>query len=75
MKAVSQKERSKQVASALASVRMEGLEPDAEAAAIFQRYVDGDVTIDEMSASINELNDRDFGPVRLPRNERSQKPA
>ena len=68
-------ERARQMEDALASVRMEGLEPDAEALAIFQRHVDGELTESEMGAAIDQLNDRDFGPIRLPRNQRSQKPA
>ena len=55
---------------ALASVRMEGLEPSMEAKAIFQRYVDGELTLEEMGRAIDEHCDREYGPVRLPRNER-----
>ena len=78
MKAISKEERSKrarQMENALASVRLEGLEPDAEAASIFQRHIAGELTLDEMGAAIDELNDRDFGPLRLPRNGPTQKPA
>jgi hypothetical protein len=55
---------------ALASVRMEGLEPSEEAKAIFQRYVDGELTAAEMDVAIAGHLDREYGPVRLPRNER-----
>lgn len=63
--------RASEIVNALASVRMEGLEPSDEAKAIFQSYVDGGLTSDEMGRAIDQLLDRDYGPVRLPRNERS----
>ena len=77
MKANSQEcaERARQMDDALASVRMEGLEPSDEAKAIFERHVDGELTEAEMGAAIDALHDRKYGPVRLPRDERSQKPA
>lgn len=62
-------QRAREVANALASVRMEGLEPSDEAKAIFQRYVDGDLTSEEMNRAILQLLDEKYGPVRLPRNE------
>lgn len=68
-------ERAKQMSAALASVRMEDLEPSDEAKAIFQRHVDGELTEAEMSTALDALHDRKYGPVRLPRDERSQKPA
>ena len=37
------RKRAKEVEHALASVRMEGLEPSQEAKALFQRYIDGAV--------------------------------
>ena len=64
-------QRAMEIEDALASVRMEGLEPSDEAKAIFQRYVDGMLTSKERSRAIAELLDREYGPVRLPRNERS----
>ena len=63
--------RAKEVENALASVRMEGLEPSDEAKAIFQRYVDGELSSEEMGRTIDQLLDLKYGPVRLPRNERS----
>lgn len=78
MKITSQEERAErasQMDDALASVRMEGLEPSEEAKAIFQRHVDGELTESEMGAALDALHDRKYGPVRLPRHERSQKPA
>ena len=68
-------ERARQMDDALASVRLEGLEPSDEAKAIFDRHVDGELTEAEMGAAIDALHDRKYGPVRLPRDERSQKPA
>jgi hypothetical protein len=68
-------DRARQMDDALASVRMEGLEPSAEANAIFERHADGELTEADMGAAIDALHDRKYGPVRLPRDERSQKPA
>lgn len=62
-----QTKRANVVENALASVRMEGLEPSAEAKAIFQRYVDGELTSQEMGAAIDQHLDREYGPIRLPR--------
>jgi hypothetical protein len=61
-------QREREVANALASVRMEGLEPSAEARGIFQRYVEGDVSLNEMGRAVDQLLDRQYGPVRLSRN-------
>ena len=64
-------QREREVENALASVRMEGLEPSAEAKDIFKRYVEGDVTLKEMGRAVDQLLDRQYGPVRLSRDERS----
>jgi hypothetical protein len=53
------------MANALASLRMEGLEPSDETRAIFQRFVDGELTTDEIGAVIKQVFDRDYGPLRL----------
>ena len=50
---------------ALASLRLEGLAPGAEARAIFQRYIDGELTLEQMGAQIDTLHERRIGPVRL----------
>jgi len=63
--------RLEEVRQALASVRLEGLEPGEEAKAIFQRYVDGESTLDQMGEEIEALHEREYGPVHLSRNERS----
>jgi hypothetical protein len=57
--------------NAIASGRLEGLEPSAGAQQIFQRYVDGELTLEQMGAAIDQFADREYGPVRLPGNERS----
>jgi hypothetical protein len=62
-------QREREVENALASVRMEGLEPSAEAKDIFQRYVEGDLTLKEMGRTVDQLLDRQYGPVRLPRDD------
>lgn len=62
--------RTRDFANALASVRMEGLEPSAGAHAIFQRYLDGDLSLEQAAEAIREHADREYGPVRLSGNER-----
>ena len=57
--------------NALATGRMEGLEPSVDAKAIFQQYVDGELTLEQMGRAIDEHADRQYGPVRIPGNERS----
>ena len=63
-------QRASEVEEALASGRLEGLEPSAGAMAIFQRYIDGELDIDQMGQALDEYADREYGPVRLPRNDR-----
>ncbi|HVY92490.1 MAG TPA: antitoxin VbhA family protein [Bryobacteraceae bacterium] len=63
-------QREREVENALASVRMEGLEISPEAQALFQKYVDGDLTSEELDQAFDQHLDRKYGPVRLPRNER-----
>ena len=62
-------QREREVANALASVRMEGLEPSAEARGIFQRYVECELSLKEMGRAVDRLLDRQYGPVRLSRND------
>jgi hypothetical protein len=50
---------------------MEGLEPSPEAREIFQRYIDGEVSLNEMGNAVDQLLDRQYGPVRLSRNDGS----
>ena len=58
-------ERQARVARALASVRLEGLEPTEAAKTIFDRYVAGELTTREMAAEIRALNEREFGSVHI----------
>lgn len=58
-------EREARVARAAASVRLEGLEPTEAARAIFDRYVAGGLTTEEMAAEIRALNARELGPLPL----------
>lgn len=58
-------ERQARVARAVASVRLEGLEPIGAAKAIFDRYIAGDVSTAELAAEIRVLNAREFGPVHV----------
>lgn len=64
-------QRAREVENAVASVRLEGLEPSEVAMAIFQKYVDGEVTSEELDRAFSEHLDRQYGPVRLPGHERS----
>jgi len=68
LRPISQEERARRgqdYRQTLASLRLEGLAPGAEASAIFQRYVDGELTLDQMGAEIDKLHERRLGPVRL----------
>ena len=58
-------ERQARVTRAVASVRLEGLEPTEAAKAVFDRYVAGDLTTQEMAAQIRALNARQFGPLHV----------
>jgi hypothetical protein len=58
-------ERQARVARAVASVRLEGLEPTDAAKAVFDRYVAGDLTTEEMAVEIRALNAREFGPIHV----------
>jgi hypothetical protein len=58
-------ERQARVTRAIASGRLEGLEPTEAAKVIFDRYVAGDLTTAEMAAEIRALNARQFGPIHL----------
>jgi hypothetical protein len=56
-------ERKANLDSAIASVRLEGLEPTDSALDIFRRYADGELAIEEMVEEVRALNAREFGPV------------
>jgi len=55
---------------ALASIRLEGLELDEQTRALYGRYIKGELTLAQVGSAIDELNDREFGPVSLPGNKR-----
>jgi len=59
-------ERRAHIEQAMASARLEGLEPTADAAAMFEKYVSGERTLDEVGAAIRALHARHRRPVRLP---------
>ncbi len=50
-----------------ATNRLEGLESSPEARKIFARFADGQLTLEEMGSEIEALNERQFGPLSLPR--------
>ena len=58
-------ERQARVERAIASVRLEGLEPTDEAKAVFDRYIAGDLTTEQMTPEIQALNAREFGPIHV----------
>ncbi len=60
-------EREARIERAIASVRLEGLEPTDGAKSIFDRYVSGELTIAQMGIEIRALNAREFGPVHVSR--------
>jgi len=60
---------------ALASVRLEGFDLDDKVKALYRRYIDGELTLAEVGREIDELDDREFGPVSLSRHKRPQEPA
>ena len=46
------KERAQAITSALASVRIENLDPGPESLAISERFVEGDLTIEELESRL-----------------------
>ena len=61
-------ERALRIEDALASVRMEGLEPSPAVLEIYQRHVDGELSSEELDRAMTEFFSHKYGPVRLPRN-------
>ncbi len=58
--------RETRIERAIASVRLEGLEPTAEADwPSSDVTLSGELTIDEMDEEIRALNAREFGPVHV----------
>jgi len=58
-------ERQARIERSIGSVRLEGLEPTDAAKVIFQRYVSGELTIEQMGAEIRALNAREYRPVHV----------
>jgi hypothetical protein len=56
-------ERRVRVERAKASVRLEGLEPTDAARSIFDRYVSGELTIEQMGTEIRALNARELAAL------------
>lgn len=56
MASVDAERRRRGVESALGSLRIEGLEIDAETRAIFDRYIAGDLNIDELMPKLLGLH-------------------
>jgi Antitoxin VbhA len=50
---------------ALASVRLEGFEPDEQVKELYGPYISGELTLAEVGSAIDELDAREFGPVSL----------
>ena len=61
-------QREQAVKNALASVRMEGLEPSDNANAIFQRFVSGELTLAQMDSAFDDHFSSLNGFLRLSRN-------
>jgi hypothetical protein len=59
-------ERRAHIEQAMASVRLEGLEPSDGAKAVFELYISGTRTLDEVGAEIRALHAREPRPVHLP---------
>jgi len=49
---------------ALASVRLEGFELDEQVKGLYRRYISGELTLAAVGSAIDELDDREFGPIR-----------
>lgn len=64
-------QREREVENALATNRMEGLEPPEEAMLIFQRYADGELSLEQMGRAVDQLLDREHGPLRISRDDRT----
>ena len=60
--------RAREVLNALAVVRMDGLEPSDEAKSVFECYVDGELTPDELNRAFDMYFRRGSGPARLGQN-------
>jgi Antitoxin VbhA len=75
IKASERARRTRVYEEALASIHLEGLELDEQAKALYQRYIDGELTLAEVGGAIDELDNREFGSVPLSRRQRPYKSA
>jgi hypothetical protein len=57
---------------ALASVRLEGFDLDGQTKALYERYINGELTLAEVGSAIDELDNREFGPLSLSRHSRPE---
>ena len=60
-------QRRAHIEQAMASARLEGLKPSESAKRIFDLYISGERTLDEVGAEIRALHARNRGSLRLPR--------
>ena len=65
---VEREQRMSEVNNALASVRMEGLEPDERVLYLYQRYVTGELTSEALDEALNRHLVAEYGPLPIPRN-------
>lgn len=63
-------QRKLEVENALASVRLEGMEPSAAAHDLFDKYTDGQIGSEELDHLFEEHLNNTYGPVHLPGHER-----
>jgi hypothetical protein len=68
--AVERSRRARVYEEALASVRLEGFDLDEQVKALYRRFIEGKLTLAEVGREIDELDDREFGPVSLSRHKR-----
>jgi hypothetical protein len=60
---------------AVASIRLEGFDLDEQVQELYQRYIDGELTLAEVGGAIDAIDDREFGPVSVSRHQRPKEPA
>ena len=67
---ISEQERAKReqaLVAMVAHLRIENLHLDEELERLFQRHVNGEIADEELDAAIDDLNERRFGPLPVPR--------
>ena len=65
---VEREQRMREVNNALASVRMEGLEPDERVLHLYRLYVTGELTSEALDEALNRHFVAEYGPLPIPRN-------